>query len=121
MKNMFRLMALMALCATLVAGSTSMAVARGQAAALSGGGTTIVICSGYGVMTIALDQRGDPLGNIHPCPDCLAGHIACLIPDQIHALHPDPISRRVTTSPFQLRFAPLLRRAPQARGPPVNI
>lgn len=73
MLKVFRLFGLLLLCFALVAGGVSTAVARGQAAALTKGGVTLVICSGYGVLTVMLDDQGNPVRATHPCPECLAG------------------------------------------------
>ena len=118
---MLRPYGLILLCLALFAGSVSMVVARGQAAALSQGGTTLVICSGYGVMTVTLDDQGNPVGPVHSCPDCLAGIAAYLAPDlplvlpirissqQVAAIEPPQLPRKA---------AVLLRRA---RGPPLEV
>ncbi|AXQ94480.1 hypothetical protein D0Z66_12080 [Cereibacter sphaeroides] len=52
----------------LAAASLTVSAAHGQAAARQ-----VVICTGHGVATIALDREGRPVGPLHPCPDCLAG------------------------------------------------
>ncbi len=117
---MLRAFALTMLCFALVASSVTMAVARSHAAALSGGGTTtMVICSGYGVMTVTLDAEGNPAGPIHPCPECLAG-LAAYLPPAITALVPvaQPVSSVVGF--VALRLPPALAvLSPRVRGPPV--
>jgi len=104
----------------LAAGSVSMAVARGHAAAAAGG-STIVICSGYGVMTITLDADGNPTGPVMPCPDCLAGLALASLPEQIalpdftspcHRLGPARSTAQIVA------FSLLL---PPARGPPGPV
>jgi hypothetical protein len=107
------------LCLALVAGGSTMAVARGHAAALSGGGTSIVICTGYGVMTITLDDAGNPVGPVYPCPDCLAGLATYLGPGLVA---PAPITRHsdraiAVDAPHFMRFA--LALIHRARGPPL--
>ena len=101
----------------LAVGSVSMAVARGHAAAAAGG-STIVICSGYGVMTITLDAEGNPTGPVMPCPDCLAGLALAALPAEISlpvfASHGQ--SLLPTAGAAQI---PVLSPAlPPARGPP---
>lgn len=112
---------LMMLCLALFAGSIFMVAARGQAAALSCGGTTLVICSGYGVMTVTLDDQGNPVGPIHPCPDCLAGIAAYLAPDLPLVLPIRLSSHRVAAIevPQMPRKAAVLLR--HARGPPSEV
>ena len=46
--------------------SLTMATARGQARMAE----QVVICSGYGMVTIALDPEGRPAGPLQICPDC---------------------------------------------------
>ena len=119
MVQIFRPFALVLLCFALVAGSVTMAVARGQAVALSKGGTTLVICSGYGVMTITLDDQGNPVGPVHPCPDCLAGLAAYLTPDLPEFVPLALPGRRAVLfePPTQPRAAGVL--ITRARGPPL--
>jgi hypothetical protein len=96
-----------------------MAVARGQAVALTHGGTTIVICTGYGVMTVALDDQGNPIGPVHPCPDCLAGMATYLSPNSVVILPVASLGQKAVV------FAPVLQpraatgRMPRVRGPPL--
>lgn len=121
MIRLFRLFSLMSLCLALALGSVSMAVARGQAVALSKGGTTIVICSGYGVTSITLDDQGNPIGPIHPCPECLAGLAAYLPPAVLGLIAVAPAGERlVAGAPVsQLRTAAVLTT--RARGPPLIV
>jgi hypothetical protein len=119
MSRIVRPISLILLCLALVVGSMSMAVARGQAAAMSKGGTTIVFCSGYGVLSITLDDQGNPVGPVHPCPECLAGLAAYLPPDgpAIAALT-SPSERVVIIGPHvRLRLADVPVK--RARGPPL--
>jgi hypothetical protein len=108
------------LCLALVAGSVTMAVARSQSAAFDGS-RTIVICTGYGVTTITLDADGNPTGPVHPCPDCLAGLAACIVPGL--TLLPAPVGgTSAVVLPRQTRPAPLSPLLlPPARGPPVPV
>jgi hypothetical protein len=119
MLKLFRPLGLVMLCLALVAGSVSMAVARGQAAAMSNGGTTIVICSGYGVLSITLDDQGNPVGPVHPCPDCLAGLAAYLPPDvpALVALVTRGVRAVVIGHNAAPRMAGVL--VTRARGPPL--
>lgn len=120
MTRLFRLFSMITLCLALVAGSVSMAVARGQAVAMSKGGTTLVICSGYGVITITLDDQGNPVGPVHPCPECLAGLAAYLPPglpavlpivlksEQVEVFEPATLPRAAGLLPTRARGPPLL-------------
>lgn len=93
--------------------SVTAAVGRAQAA----GATEIVICSGYGIVTLTLDEQGNPTGPVHDCPFCLAAMAAAVLPD-LPVLH-RPLTRGETLSPAA---APARAPAPaplaQARGPP---
>jgi len=62
-----RTLSLVGLVLVLVTGSVTMASARHQARAV---GET-VICTGYGLATIALDADGNPTGPVILCPDCM--------------------------------------------------
>jgi hypothetical protein len=53
--------------------SGAMAAARGQARSASG---EIVLCTGTGPVSVAVDARGKPLGKLHICPDCALGLFA---------------------------------------------
>jgi hypothetical protein len=121
MNRMIRLFALMGLCFALIAGSVTMAVARGHATALTRGGVTLVLCSGFGYRTVSLDARGTPMGPSQPCPDCLAG-LAAVIPPGPQAL-PAPLrlanAVKILQAPAAIAHAG--PKVPRARGPPQAI
>lgn len=100
----------------LVAGSLTMAVARGHMAASS----QLVICSGYGVITVTLDARGNPVQSVHACPDCLAANISGLLPASLVVMSPTN-SRRVAL--LLATVAPHGQTPPNAsaRGPPQTV
>jgi len=119
MNRILRLLSLTTLCLALVAGSVSMAMARGQAVAMSKGGITLIICIGYGVKTITLDDQGNPIGPVHPCPDCLAG-LSAYLPPGLPALFPIMLPSQNVVA---VELAALPRAAgvlvTRARGPPL--
>ena len=41
-------------------------------------GTEIVICTGYGITTVTVDEEGNPTGPVHLCPDMVLGMMAAL-------------------------------------------
>lgn len=93
--------------------SVTASVSRAQAA----GSTDVVICSGYGVVTVSADENGNPTGPIHDCPFCLAAMGAALLSDP--PVLDRPLSRgerlgRPSDVAGRVRPAP----APLARGPP---
>lgn len=49
-----------------------MAAARGQMRVAG----VFVMCTGAGVVTVTLDENGDPTGPAHVCPDCVVGFFA---------------------------------------------
>lgn len=97
----------------LALSSATMATARGHVVQ----GDAIVICSGYGFVTILVGSDGEPLGEVHPCPDCIP-HLAVAPPPGVL-----PVARPLTRAE-PLRDAVLAvasgRAAlpPQARAPP---
>ncbi|MGO4910375.1 hypothetical protein ACEN2J_18865 [Pseudorhodobacter sp. W20_MBD10_FR17] len=119
MLRIVRPISLVLLCLALVAGSVSMAVAKGQAAAMSNGGTTIVICSGYGVLSITLDDQGNPVGPVHPCPECLAGLAAYLPPDSPTIAALTSAGERVVAIGLSTRPRAADVLVTRARGPPL--
>ena len=100
----------------LALSSVTMAVARGQVSV----GGTIVICSGYGVVLVALDADGKPVGPLHPCPECLAGGAAIVVPQM--ALPARPLTR-VSRLFVGVVALPAAQSAPtaSARDPPRFI
>ena len=100
--------------------SVSMAVARTQARAVD----QITICSGYGVVSVAVDAAGSPVGTpllpVHLCPDCLAGLVLGPLPSQPQVSRPATPAQPVWSGAI---VAPSGQTglAPQARGPPLVI
>jgi len=70
---------------TIVLTSSAMVVARSQTDSVG----SIVICTGKGPMSVAVDADGQPIGPAHICPDCLQS--------TLDAITPDPISTRSLT------------------------
>lgn len=105
-------------CLALVIAATSltMAVARGQVAV----GDSIVICSGYGAVTITLDAQGNPVGPVHICPDCVLGAMAFVDANPVLPERPATVGRMLDRSAVVL---PVGRASPHpcARGPPVTV
>jgi hypothetical protein len=109
-------MAALMLAVVLALGSITMAVARGQAAP----GETMVICSGYGVVTLTLDENGNPTGPVHPCPDCLAG-LGLAVLGETPAILPPARLGRALDRPATLHLASRAAPAALARGPPLPV
>ncbi len=102
----------------LALASVTMAVARGQMRAGQGAGLTVVICSGYGITSIQVDAQGNPVGPVHPCPECLAGFLADLGPGAPQVPAAPDHARRL---PAPVTWHGASRPAPSAtaRGPPI--
>ena len=98
----------------LALSSATMASARGQMAQ----GDAIVICSGYGVVTIVLGPDGEPVGAVHPCPDCTP-HLAAMLPGAA-PVAARPLTRGQPVRPARVVVAPTpAAMPPQARAPPA--
>jgi len=109
-----RLFAALLLSLVLATGSVTMALARAHSA----GGTSMVICSGYGVVTLTLDANGNPTGPVHPCPECLAGLGLALLPALPQVQRP---MMRVHLADVAVAVprAGTVPPEPSARGPPT--
>lgn len=96
--------------------SLTMAVARGQTH-IAG---EIVICTGYGITTISVDENGDPVGPVHLCPDMVLGMMAALEMPAPDLTRPDGPASRLTATETTI---PLAQSAPtpRARDPPIPV
>lgn len=88
--------------------------ARGQAKAVG----EIVICSGQGAVTLAIDADGNPAGPAHWCPDCVLTLLAAVSDPVASLVAPAHFSAAGRGQAFALRAACAPSHA-QARGPPV--
>lgn len=114
-----RLFSTLVLILAFCAGTGVMAVARAQAAGPQG--QNIVICSGYGVVTITVDAEGNPISPVHPCPDCVAGLAAVLVPSSLSIAVPLAIARFVPNPKAEIWHVLQPLYSAQARGPPLVI
>ncbi|MDP2061640.1 MAG: hypothetical protein Q8Q63_08980 [Phaeovulum sp.] len=109
---------LFAICLALLLAATSMtmAVARGQTRVAG----EIVICSGYGLTTISVDEFGNEVTEVQICPDMALGLMAALA-------HTPPVVERPAGRVSDLILVePRLLHARsfvtvRARGPPVAV
>ena len=97
----------------LVLTSQTMAVARG-AQDPSG---QVVLCTGTGPVTVLVDAKGQPVGQVHICPDCALGlfDTAPASPEKVER----PLLHRVVA--FSQDDRPSLSRDDaivRVRGPP---
>lgn len=113
-----RALSLIFLVLTLVSGSVGMASARHQARGVD----EIVICSGFGLVTITLDAEGKPVRSAPVlCPDCLPALAALTdtvvtAPEAPGELSPVRFAARVLPAPV----APVTTHA-LSTGPPVTV
>ncbi|MCB1389437.1 MAG: hypothetical protein KDK12_09930 [Rhodobacteraceae bacterium] len=112
-----QLLSLIGLVLTLVSGSVTMASARHQAQAVG----EVVICTGYGLTTITIDENGNPVtGEPILCPDCLPALAA--LTDTVVSAPPAPAG---TLTPVAFASDEIPAPPPPApahnltRGPPV--
>ena len=101
----------------IVTSSVTVAVARGQTAT----SRQVVICTGLGVTTLAVDADGRPLGPLHPCPDCLGSLMTAALAE---AFTPPaaPVTRGLALRlPMPGQAAALARFSANARGPPAGF
>lgn len=113
MKQNMRLFTALMLTVMLATSSLTMALARGQAMAAG----EMVLCTGSGPVSIAVDAQGTPTGAVMHCPDCLAADLMAVAPcDGVSALRSAALSVR-----FPIRESAdvdLARAGHLARGPP---
>lgn len=113
---MFRRLLPLVLICIVAFSSVQMAVARGQAAPVD----SIVICTGHGLVTILVDENGEPTGAVHLCPDC-AMHLFSATADvagtEALSLGWHAVVWEAHTTSAAHRSAP----RPAARGPPALV
>lgn len=63
--TVFRSLWLILTLLVFASGSVTMAVARNQPRAVG----AIELCTGYGLVSVAVDANGNPTGPLMPCPD----------------------------------------------------
>lgn len=94
----------------------TMAVARGQTR-IAG---EIVICSGYGLTTITVDQNGNPVEEVQICPDMALGLMAALAHAPLVVERPaGRVSDLILVDPRLLHSRSYA--VARARGPPVAV
>jgi len=86
---------------------------RGQAKAAG----SIVLCTGTGPVSIAVDADGQPVGPAHVCPDCVLSVLAA-VDAPAAALHRCPTGRRLSFAAARVAGRSRAGACPRARGPP---
>jgi len=113
----FRALSQVLLVLILISNSVTMAVARHQPRAIG----EMVLCTGTGVISVSIDENGNPTGPMVPCPDCTPALAA--LPDL-----PEPgFDAEQRLVPFEF-IASSVRAIPQhprvhrrSRAPPVSV
>ena len=103
------------LAAILAATSLTMAVARGQTRVAG----EIVICTGYGLTTVSVDENGDPVGPVHLCPDMVLGMMAALDEAPPVLMRPEGMVVHLE-APEPASLSAQSALIPRARGPPLS-
>ena len=100
------------LCLFLALTSQSMAVARGAAQPVG----HVVLCTGTGPVSVAVDATGQPTGTPHICPDCMLGLFGetPAAPDAAHraAATAAPRLTEITRRPAGSEYPAFTARAP---------
>lgn len=96
--------------------SLTMAVARGQTRVAG----EIVICTGYGITTISVDETGTPVGPVHICPDMVLGLMAALELQAPALLRPEGGVTQLVATETAIP-APQSEPRPRARDPPETV
>ncbi|MFC2966515.1 hypothetical protein [Acidimangrovimonas pyrenivorans] len=105
----------LALSLVLAATGLTMAVARGQARVAG----KIVVCSGYGLTTIYVDENGKEVPKVHICPDCVLALMAALAVEAPQLVRPETRMARLTAP--ERRLAASRPGCPHcARDPPLS-
>jgi hypothetical protein len=113
MRHAFRLLSLSGLVAALILASLATGHARGQAPAAG----EIVLCVGTQILTVTVDENGQPVTVARACPDAILMLAAPLLPPVVV-----PAPQRVSSTlavPSHDRSVPSLRAVEdRARAPP---
>ena len=111
----FRRLIALVLAVSLTAMGFAAAAARGQTMS---GGRVLVLCSGGGLVQIALGEDGTPTGESHLCPDLAASILAAVAPAEPAVARPETLAEPlagVTSGHLAFPFC----AAAHARAPPV--
>ena len=113
MKPILRTYAGFVLTLMLAFTSQSMAVARGMPSAAG----EIILCTGAGIVSVAVDENGQPVERPHICPDCAMSLFAFVADEPVLPLR--PLGSVEKLSPIQASLAASAEKIPAtARGPP---
>ncbi|WP_413869253.1 hypothetical protein [Albidovulum sp.] len=111
----FRRLVALVLTVSLTAMGLAAASARGQTMS---GGRVMVLCSGGGLVQVALGEDGSPTGESHLCPDLAASLLAGVQLALPEVTRPDSLAEALDAAPLDHSVFPP-RGTCRARGPPV--
>ncbi|MDU8929874.1 hypothetical protein RXV86_21010 [Alisedimentitalea sp. MJ-SS2] len=114
MKPILRTYAGIVLTLMLVLTSQSMAVARGMPNATG----EIILCTSEGIVSVAVDENGQPVDPPHICPDCAMSLFAFVAETSPFPVR--PLGSVETLIPTKVIHQASAQEVPAAaRGPPV--
>jgi hypothetical protein len=113
MRHAFRLLSLSGLVAALILASLATGHARGQAPAAG----EIVLCVGTQILTVTVDENGQPITVARACPDAILKLAAPLLPPVVVPA-PQRVSWTLAVLPADLSAASLALVEDRARAPP---
>ncbi|MDJ0823137.1 MAG: hypothetical protein QNJ09_15180 [Paracoccaceae bacterium] len=105
------------LIATLVVTSGAMAAARGQAGPVG----SIEICHGATVTIVYIDAEGQPVEQLHLCPDYALTHFGSDGPGHLEVLAPQGPAVPVGGTHTASMASGQTHLPPSARGPPERV
>lgn len=112
MTPLLRPLSHLALVLTLVLTGQALAVARG-----GGPAGAMVVCTGRGMVTVAMGADGQPTEIARLCPDCICHTVAAILPPVGLWVRPD-LARRVVILSDAVTSTAWPAPDPQARDPP---
>jgi len=117
MNSMLRKFTSVILALILSIGSLQMAVARTAPMPVD----EMVICSGEGAYTIAVDAEGNPTEEVHYCPECASVTFAAIDVSAPDLPIPAVATLMLETPAPSLPVIQAACNCPQARGPPLSV
>lgn len=97
--------------------SQQMALARAVTTDVTG---QVVLCTGQGLTTVAVDAQGNPTGPVHICPDCAMSFMEAVAPSA--GLTPIVVHMQTLGQTFVTALqTPSVHIPVHARGPPLSV
>ena len=97
--------------------SQHMALARGMSTDVAG---QVILCTGQGVTTVAVDAQGNPVGPVHICPDCALSFMDTVASSVV--VDPLVVHMQTLGQTFVAALQnPSVLILVNARGPPLSV